>query len=69
MVYELAPVIADVISAHCPGTTTRARFVCACLGGWQETKSMVEGMLSEPWHLGSYQEIRLYEFLDLILRH
>jgi len=28
-VYELAPVIADVISAHCPGTTARERFVRA----------------------------------------
>jgi len=66
-VYELAPVIADVISAHCPGTTARERFVCACLGGhWYEAESMIEGMLSEPWHLRGYQEIRLREFLDLM---
>jgi len=42
-VYELARVIADVISAHCPGTTARERFVRACLGGhWYEAKSMVD---------------------------
>jgi hypothetical protein len=67
MVYELAPVIADVISAHCRGTIARERFVRACLGGdWQETKSMVEGMLAEPWHLRGYQESRLRDFLGLI---
>ena len=47
-VYELAPVIADVIAAHCPGTTAREHFVRACLGGhWYEAKSMIEGMLAE----------------------
>ena len=66
-VYELAPVIADVISAHCPGTTARERFVRACLGShWDEAEGMVEGMLSEPWHLKGYQEIRLRQFLDLM---
>jgi hypothetical protein len=66
-VYELAPVIADVIAAHCPGTTARERFVRAYLGGhWREMESMVEGMLAEPWHLRGCQEIRLREFLDLI---
>ena len=51
-VYEFAPVIADVISAHCPGTTARERFTRAYLGGhWDEAEGMVEGMLSEPWHL------------------
>jgi hypothetical protein len=65
--YQLAPVIADVISAHCPGTTARERFVRACLGGhWDEVEGMVEGMLSEPWHLRGYQEIRLRQFLDLM---
>ena len=65
--YELAPVIADVISAHCPGTTTRDRFMSACLGGhWYEAKSMIEGMLAEPWHLRGYQEFRLREFLDVM---
>jgi hypothetical protein len=66
-VYELAPVIADVISAHCPGTTARERFVRACSGGhWHETKSMIEGMLAEPWHLRGSEENRLREFLDLM---
>jgi len=65
--YELAPVIADVISAHCPGTTTRDRFMSDCLGGhWYEAKSMIEGMLAEPWHLRGYQEFRLREFLDVM---
>jgi hypothetical protein len=66
-VYELAPVVADVISAHCPGTAAREYFVRACLGGhWYEAKSMIEGMLAEPWHLRGNQEIRLREFLDLV---
>ena len=66
-VYELAPVIADVISAHCPGTSARKRFVSACLiGHWDEAKSMIEGMLAEPWHLRGYQESRLREFLALL---
>ena len=66
-VYELAPVIADVISAHCPGTAAREHFVRAYLGGhWHEAKSMVEGMLAEPWHLRGYQEFRLREFLALM---
>jgi hypothetical protein len=66
-VYELAPVIADVISAHCPEATTRDRFMRACLGGhWCEAKSMIEGMLAEPRHLRGYQELRLREFLDVM---
>jgi hypothetical protein len=66
-VYELAPVIADVISAHCPGTTAREHFLRARLGGhWYEAKSMIEGMLAEPWHLRGYQEFRLREFLAVI---
>jgi len=66
-VYELTPVIADVIAAHCPGTTAREHFVRACLGGhWYEAQCMIEGMLAEPWHLRGYQEIRLREFLDLV---
>ena len=49
-IYELAPVIADVISAHCPGTTAREHLVRAYLGGhWYEAKCMIEGMLAEPW--------------------
>jgi hypothetical protein len=67
VVYELTPVIADVISAHCPGTTARERFVHACLrGGWDEARSMIEGMLAEPWHLRGYQESRLRDFLELL---
>ncbi len=69
-IYELAPLIADVIAAHCPGTTARENFVRACLGGhWYEAKSMIECMLAEPWHLKGYQEFRLREFLDLMPNH
>jgi hypothetical protein len=65
-VYELAPVIADVISAHCP-PGTRKEFMRACLQGqWTEAKSMVEGMLAEPWHLRGHQEARLRDFLELL---
>jgi hypothetical protein len=65
-VYEFAPVIADVIAAHCPGTT-RDRFLQACLrGDWGEARSMVEGMLAEPWLLRGYQEDRLRDFLELL---
>jgi hypothetical protein len=65
--YDLAPVIADVISAHCPGTSARQIFIRACfLGDWVEAKSMVEGMLAEPWVLRGYQEARLREFLALL---
>jgi hypothetical protein len=66
-IYELVPVIGDVIDAHCPGTTARADFVRACLHGhWDEARSMIEGMLAEPWVLRGYQEIRLREFLELL---
>jgi hypothetical protein len=55
-IYELVPVIADVIAAHCPGTDARANFVKACLHGhWGEARSMIEGMLAEPWLLRGYQ--------------
>jgi hypothetical protein len=65
--YELVPVIGDVIDSHCPGTSARAEFMRACLHGhWAEARSMVEGMLAEPWVLRGYQEIRLHEFLDLL---
>jgi hypothetical protein len=38
--YELVPVIADVISSHCPGTTARERFLRACLGiDWDEVRT------------------------------
>jgi hypothetical protein len=65
--YELVPMIADIIAAHCPGTNARESFVRACLmGHWDEAESMVEGMLAEPWHLRGYQEKRLGEFLELM---
>jgi hypothetical protein len=35
-------------------------------GEWIEARSMVEGMLAEPWVLRGYQETRLREFLDLL---
>jgi hypothetical protein len=64
----MAPIIANIIAAHCPGTRARDEFVEACLGGdWQDTKAMVEGMLAEPWHLKGHQETRLREFLELVL--
>lgn len=66
-VFELAPVIADIISAHCPGTSARSDFVSACIReDWYEAKSMIEGMLAEPWLLRGHQETRLREFLDLL---
>ena len=66
-VYELVPVIGDVIHAHCPGTPARAEFVRACVHGhWDEARSLVEGMLAEPWLLRGYQETRLREFLELL---
>jgi hypothetical protein len=65
--FELAPVIADIISAHCPGTSARSEFVSACIReDWHEAKSLVEGMLAEPWVLRGHQETRLREFLDLL---
>jgi hypothetical protein len=67
VIYDLAPVIADVIFAHCPGTKVREEFVTACIRGqWDEAGSMIEGMLAEPWHLRGYQENRLREFLELV---
>jgi hypothetical protein len=67
-IYNLVPMIADMISAHCPGTSARDRFLQACLGDdWDEVRAMTEGMLAEPWHLRSRQEIRLREFLNLVL--
>ena len=65
--YDLGLVIAEVISAHCPGTAVRRVFIRACfLGDWIEAKSMVEGMLAEPWLLRGHQERRLREFLMLL---
>jgi hypothetical protein len=67
VVYELAPVIATIISAHCPGTRAREDFVRACVhGDWGEAACMIEGMLAEPWHLRGHQETRLREFLQLL---
>ena len=67
VVYELAPVIATIIAAHCPGTRAREYFVRACVhGDWSEAACMIEGMLAEPWHLRGHQETRLREFLQLL---
>ena len=67
VVYDLAPVIADIIAARCPGTSARDAFLRACLGNdWPETRAMIEGMLAEPWQLRGHQEIRLREFLELL---
>jgi hypothetical protein len=67
VVYQLTPLIAAIISGHCPGTHAREEFVSACVrGDWAEAKVMVEGMLAEPWHLIGHQESRLREFLDLL---
>jgi hypothetical protein len=67
VVYELAPLIADIISSHCPGTKARKEFVRACVHGeWSEATEMVEGMLAEPQYLRGYQESRLREFLELV---
>jgi len=67
IVYELTPVIATIISAHCPGTRAREEFLRACVyGEWDEAACMIEGMLAEPWHLRGHQEARLREFLQLL---
>ena len=67
VVYELASVIADIISAHCPGTRAREAFVEACnYGDWHEAREMVEGMLAEPQWLRGQQEGHLREFLELV---
>jgi hypothetical protein len=67
VVHELAPVIAEVISAHCPGTRARDQFMQACMHGeWTDATAMIEGMLAEPWHLKGYQESRLRQFLELL---
>ncbi|HEY5828510.1 MAG TPA: hypothetical protein VIV01_09120 [Hyphomicrobiaceae bacterium] len=66
-VYEIAPVIGTIIGAHCRGTSARREFLRACLcGEWFEARSMVEGMLAEPWLLRGHQEARLREFLGLL---
>jgi hypothetical protein len=66
-VFDLTPVIADIIGSHCPGTRARQEFVHACMReDWYEARSMVEGMLAEPWHLRGYQETRLRDFLAMV---
>jgi hypothetical protein len=68
-VFDLAPVIGAIISAHCPGTGAE-QFMRACVHEqWEEATAMVEGMLAEPWHLRGYQEARLREFLELVPVH
>jgi hypothetical protein len=53
-VYELAPLIADIISSHCPGSSARERSLHASIGAdWDEARSMIDGMLAEPWHLSA----------------
>ena len=67
LVYDLAPVIGQIIEGHCAGTRARSDFVSACLrSDWAEAQGMVEGMLAEPWHLIGHQETRLREFLALL---
>ena len=66
-VYQLVPVVAEIISAHCRGSRAREEFVHACVhGDWYEAKEMVEGMLADPQHLRGHQESRLREFLELM---
>ena len=64
--YELVPVIGDVIASHCL-SEARTRFVGACLSGdWDQARTMIQGMLAEPWLLKGHQETRLREFLELL---
>ena len=66
-IFELAPVIGAIISAHCPDTGAEQAFMRACVyEQWDEAAAMVEGMLAEPWHLRGYQEGRLRDFLALV---
>jgi hypothetical protein len=66
-IYALTPVVAEIISSHCPRSHARDDFMKACLyGDWSEVQAMVEGMLAEPWHLIGYQENRLRQFLALL---
>jgi hypothetical protein len=67
IIHEPTPVIATIISAHCPGTRARQEFVQAYIhGDWNEAREMVEGMLAEPHWLRGHQESRLREFLELV---
>ena len=66
-VFDLAPVIADIIDSHCPRTRARQNFLRACFQeDWEEVHAMVEGMLAEPWYLRGYQAVRLREFLTML---
>jgi len=69
-VYDLAPVIADIIASHHPGSSERKRFLRACLAGeWNDAQSIVDGMLADPMRLRGFQENRLREFRDLLPGH
>jgi len=66
IIYELAPVIADVIAAH-NGPIARGHFIRICVHGhFHEAKSIIEDMLADPEHLRGHQEARLREFLELM---
>jgi hypothetical protein len=66
VLYDLVPVIGEVIASHCHAET-RQQFVRHCLcGDWDDARAMIEGMLAEPWLLRGYQETRLREFRELI---
>jgi hypothetical protein len=65
-IYELAPVIANVIAAQ-NGPTARGHFLRVCVHGhFHEARSIIEGVLAEPEHLRGHQETRLREFLELM---
>jgi hypothetical protein len=65
-VYELAPVIGEIIAAHRPRSHARDEFMRACwYGHWDEAVDMAQSVLAEPQHLRGYQGDRLREFLEL----
>jgi hypothetical protein len=67
LLYQMTPVVASIISGHCPGTHAREEFVSACIRGDRiQMRFMVEGMLAEPTYLIGHQESRLREFLALL---
>ena len=42
VVYEMTPVIADIISGHCPGMHARQEFMNACVrSDWAEARVLV----------------------------
>ena len=60
--FDLAPVIADIIGSHCPRTHARRDFLRACFQeDWEEVHAMVEGMLAEP---GTSEAIRQFAFVN-----